>query len=230
VSLVALLIVATLESRSAAAAPVPAAGLPVGRAPAGDAGAGDTEARKVAEDERRLLARLRALREAPGGSGHLVGSLGIGKGLRFNNPFRLATQLGEDAASASLTATYLDLGLAATYGAEGGLQHGAALHLGGALQGISQAFVTPTYLVTHRLDPRWVVLGRAGPSFLFTPDPNVGGELAAGAMLFATAGLGVSAEALFDLFYGAATLDAVATLHPILSLQLGLVVDLEVLP
>lgn len=199
--------------------------------PGTDAGArGPTPAATAELDEARALRRLRALREDPGGTGHLIGSIGLGRGLRFNNPYRLATQLGDDAASASLTATYLDVGLAGTYGPADGVQHGAALHLGGALHGVAQPFVTPTYLATWRADPRWLILGRAGPSFLLGPDPNVGGEIAAGAVVFGTAGLGVSAEALFDLFYGAATLDTTAALHPIVSLQLALVVDLEVLP
>lgn len=190
--------------------------------------AGATRAEPL--DEARALRRLRALREDPGGTGHLTGSIGLGRGLRFNNPYRVSTQLGDDAASASLTATYVDVGLAATYGAADGVQHGAALHVGGALHGIAQPFATPTYLATWRVDPRWMLLGRAGPTFLLAPDPNVGGEIAAGAVLFGTAGLGVGAEALVDLFYGAATLDTTAALHPIVSLQLALVVDLEVLP
>lgn len=212
---------------AAGAAPRVAAAAP----PEASAGARGTTAAPPGEvDEARALRRLRALREEPGGTSHLLGSIGLGRGLRFNNPYRLATQLGDDAASASLTATYLDVGLAATHGPADGVQHGAALHLGGALHGVAQPFVTPTYLATWRADPRWLILGRAGPSFLLGPDPNVGGEIAAGAVLFGTAGLGVSAEALFDLFYGAATLDTTAALHPIVSLQLALVVDLEVLP
>ena len=51
----------------------------------------------------------------------------FGEGLRFNNPYRLATPLGGDAESVSRTAPYVDIGFAATFGHPLGLQHGAAL-------------------------------------------------------------------------------------------------------
>ena len=38
----------------------------------------------------------------------------FGDGLRFNNPYRLATPLGDNAESLSRTAPYVDIGLAAT--------------------------------------------------------------------------------------------------------------------
>ncbi len=181
-------------------------------------------------DDAALLARLRRLRQPPEPSGRFMGSLALGKGIRFNNPYRLSTQLGDDAASLSATATFLDVGLGGAFGDPGALQHGATLHLGGALEGISQAYVTPSYLAVARPHPRWLVLGRVGPSFLLSPDPNVGGELGAGGAWFATAGLGVGGEASFDFFYGAATPDAAASAIPIVSLQLGIYVDLEALP
>lgn len=56
----------------------------------------------------------------------------------FNNPYRLATQLGEDARSVSLTATYADLGLGLAFGPPDGLQHGAAVHASFALAGVSR--------------------------------------------------------------------------------------------
>jgi hypothetical protein len=75
-----------------------------------------------------------------------------------------------------------------------------------------------------------MAIGRAGPSVLLTPDSNVGAELAAGGAWFATTGLGLSSELVFDLFYGAATYERTATAYPVLSLQLAVVVDVEVLP
>jgi A/G-specific adenine glycosylase len=181
-------------------------------------------------DDTALLARLRRLREPPGLSGRFMGSMAFGKGIRFNNPYRLATQLGDDAASLSATATYFDVGLGGAFGDPEGLQHGAAIHLGGAIEGVSQAYVSTTYLAVMRPHPRWLALGRAGPTFLLTPDPNAGGEIALGGAWFATAGFGVGGEAMFDLFYGAATPDGGASAIPIVSLQLGLYVDLEALP
>jgi hypothetical protein len=37
-------------------------------------------------------------------------SLAVGRGLRFNNPYRLEKPLGDTAESVSLAATYLDIG------------------------------------------------------------------------------------------------------------------------
>src|SRR5689334_12933139 len=42
---------------------------------------------------------------------HWLGGVGVGKGLRLNNPYRLPRVLGDDAESLSLTATYLDVHL-----------------------------------------------------------------------------------------------------------------------
>jgi hypothetical protein len=41
---------------------------------------------------------------------HGFGELMLGKGLRLNNPFRLATPVGDDPDGLSFTAYYLDLG------------------------------------------------------------------------------------------------------------------------
>src|SRR5262249_5432204 len=59
----------------------------------------------------------------------VFGTVMGGTGLRFNNPYRLATPLGSDAESVSRTAAYVDLGLGATFGSPLGFQHGAALRL-----------------------------------------------------------------------------------------------------
>src|SRR4051812_8838246 len=40
---------------------------------------------------------------------HWLGGAYLGRGLRFNNPYRLRSELGDGAQSLSLTATYLDL-------------------------------------------------------------------------------------------------------------------------
>ena len=58
-----------------------------------------------------------------------LASLSVGRGLRFNNPYRLARPLGDSAESVSLAATYLDLGLGLLFGGRD-FRHGVAL--GGA--------------------------------------------------------------------------------------------------
>ena len=191
----------------AAAAPAESAALPEERAPS-----------------------LRELSGPPSRYAHLVGTLELGKGMRFNNPYRLGTQLGATAESVSLTSTYLDLGGAVAFGPPDGLQHGVALHLSFALAGVSQAVLTPTYIAAYRGPRRFLAYGRLGPSIVLTPDPTIGGELAAGFGWFFTSRLAVAGELVGDIFYGAGTPTKGISTYPILSAQLGLLVDYEILP
>ncbi len=174
--------------------------------------------------------KARALAPADGAYLHLMGALALGRGLRFNNPYRLATPLGKTAESLSLTASYADLSVSGTLGDPDGLQHGLSMHLSAALAGVPQEVLTPSYMAAYRLPPRFWVWGRAGLPVVLEPDANVGYELAAGGAWLATAGIGATAELVGDLFYGAATQDKPVTAIPILSLQIGVVVDVEVLP
>ncbi|MFO0758289.1 MAG: hypothetical protein U0359_17475 [Byssovorax sp.] len=161
---------------------------------------------------------------------HVFGTAEIGKGLRFNNPYRLATQLGDTPESLSLTATYLDLGAAFTLGEAHGLEHGAALHLTFALAGVPQQVLTPTYVLGYRPSARMFAYGRVGPSIVLSPDPTFGAELDGGFAYFVTSRVAVAGELCFDLYYGAGTPERGVIAYPILSGQLGLLVDYEVLP
>src|SRR5262245_58391121 len=84
-------------------------------------------------------------RPAPPGDGATPISallqLSFGRGVRFNNPYRLATPLGDTAESVSLAATYLDLGGALLFG-PGDFRHGVSLGGAVALQGIGQLVLT----------------------------------------------------------------------------------------
>ena len=171
-----------------------------------------------------------ALRPADGGYLHFMSALAIGRGLRFNNPYRLATPLGDDAESVSASATYADLSVSAASGDPDGFQHGGSLHFSVALQGVPQEVMTPSYLVAHRLPPRAWAFARAGLPVVIGPDPNLGYELALGGAFMVSAGIGVTAELVGDLFYGAATQDQAYSVVPMLSLQAGVIVDFEVLP
>lgn len=167
---------------------------------------------------------------APGTYMHLFGALAVGRGLRFNNPYRLATPLGDDAESLSLTATYADASLSATFGDPEAIEHGGSVHFSVALEGVPQEVLTPSYLALTRFGPRVLAYGRAGLALVLGPDENLGYELALGGAYLVTAGLGVNAELVGDLFYGAATQERSASAIPILSFQLGVLVDYEVLP
>lgn len=170
------------------------------------------------------------LRPADGTYAHLFGTLSIGRGIRFNNPYRLATPMGDDAESLSWTATYVDLAASALLGNPEGLQHGVSLHLSAALDGVPQEVFTPSYIAAYALPPSFFVYGRAGLPIVVEPDTNVGYELAFGGAWLVTAGLGVTSELVGDLFYGAATQEKSVSMIPVLSLQIGVIVDYEILP
>ncbi len=183
-----------------------------------------------AELDAKTLAQFRRLDREPGDAAQVSAALFFGRGLRFNNPYRLRTQLGDTAESMSLTATYLDASVAMGFGPADGAHHGAAVHLSVALEGISQQAISASYVLGYRGAEPFGVYGRAGPSVLLSPDPNLGGELAAGAAYFFTGVLGLTAELVGNLYYGAGTYTATYTAYPILSAQLGIIADLEVLP
>ena len=189
-------------------------------------------AEPVASDdaEAATLAQFHRLDYTPGGTAQLSAALFFGRGLRFNNPYRLRTELGSDAESMSLTATYLDASIAMGFGPADGLHHGAAVHLSFALEGVAQQAISASYVLGYRGAAPWWVYGRLGPSLLVAPDPNLGGELAAGAAYFFTGVLGVTGELVGNLFYGAGTYTGSYTAYPIVSGQLGIIADLEVLP
>lgn len=161
---------------------------------------------------------------------HLFSSFGYGRGVRWNNPYRLQTELGSGADSASLTAGYFDAGLGAMLGDPNGLQHGAVLHLSFAANGISQQVLSLGYVGALPLGASALAYARAGVPFVLSPDTGIGFEVAAGATYFVTGALGVNAELVQSLFVGAATWEHDPSLYPVTSLQLGLWFDYEVLP
>lgn len=154
-----------------------------------------------------------------------LGALSFGRGLRFNNPYRLATPLGKSAESVSLSATYLDLGAGLLAPALPGLQHGATVDALFALDGINQFGLTPSYLVQFALAPELWLHGRVGIPFVITPDTTVGLEAGVGPRFAFGWGLSVTAELVGSVFFGAATEEKSVTTIPMLSLQLGVCFD-----
>ncbi len=152
-----------------------------------------------------------------------------GTGLRFNNPFRLATPLGSDAESVSRTAAFTDLGFAATFGNPLRIQHGMAFRTSIALEGVGQVVMTPSYLAYRRVGAL-AYWGRGGVPLVLSPEVTWGLEAAAGGAWFVRGGVGLAAEIVGDVFYGAGTADVRVATYPVLSGQLGVVVAYEVLP
>ncbi len=165
-----------------------------------------------------------------GGYARVFGTLSGGRGLRFNNPFRLSDQLGAGAESVSATAPYFDMSANVTFGDPNGLQHGGAVHFAVALQGVGQQAFSFSYLMLHRGRSPLMLYGRLGVSLLTAPDFNAGAELAFGAAYFFTGGVGVTSELVGNLFYGAGTYEVAVTTIPVVSAQGGLIFDFEVLP
>lgn len=153
----------------------------------------------------------------------------VGTGLRFNNPYRLATVLGETAESVSRTPAYLDLGAAVLFGGPTRFQHGAQLGFSIALEGVRQAVFTPSYVLARRKGA-FALQARVGTPIVLTPDVTVGGELALAGTWFFRAALGLRAEVVGDVFYGAGTVERKVPAYPMLSFAAGLVVAYEVLP
>jgi hypothetical protein len=104
------------------------------------------------------------------------------------------------------------------------------LHFSIALDGVTQEVLSPSYLLLHSLLPDLSAYGRVGVPLVLEPDLGGGVELATGAVWFVTAGMGVTAELVGSLFFGAATWERDPSVIPIASLQLGAWFEYEVLP
>lgn len=152
-----------------------------------------------------------------------------GTGLRFNNPYRLATPLGSDAESVSRTNAYVDLGLGMTLGNPLGFQHGIALRNTVGVEGVGQVVMTPSYFLWRRKSAL-AAFGRAGVPLVLTPDVTMGFEGAVGGAFFFLGGIGVVAEMVGDIFYGTGTRDVKTATYPVLSGQFGFIGTYEVLP
>jgi hypothetical protein len=156
--------------------------------------------------------------------------VGVGKGLRLNNPFRLQTQLGSSAESLSLSAAYLDLRGAMLLGDPFGWHYGGALSVGLALEGIAQQVVTPAFSTGSPLSEQFFLAALVGCPLVLGPDFNAGVELGLELSYWPRAGWGFYSGVLWDQFWGAATDEASAASIPILALQMGVSLQYEVLP
>ena len=223
-------VVASCAARSVLAGPGEEAADRPGSPPSGAGRASAEDGSVSGPDDRTLDARFSALSEPTGTHARVLAGLAFGEGLRFNNPFRLSTQLGQSPESLSLTAPYADLGLAVAFGPPDGVEHGVALRLSLSMRGVAQQVLSASYLLLHRGAGAFMPYGRAGLAVVTAPDPNVGGELAGGAAYFFTGALGISAELVTSLFYGAGTYDVRYAVYPVVSAQVGLVAAFEVLP
>jgi hypothetical protein len=184
-----------------------------------------------AEEPDAELARQRLRRMSePGGYLNAFTTFMFGGGLRFNNPYRLSHVLGDSGESLSLTAPYVDMAVVLAGGSPTGLMHGGRLGWSIATSGVPQGTITPAYLVGLRPGAHWLLYAWLGVPILTAPDFNAGAELAVASTYFVRAGIGVTAAVVADGFYGAGTLETRAAFYPVVSAQLGVSINYEVLP
>lgn len=155
---------------------------------------------------------------------------GVGKGLRFNNPFRLQTQLGSNAESLSLSAAYLDLRGVVLFGDPFGWHYGAAASVALAVQGVPQQVVTPAFTTGLPLSEAFWLNGFLGCPLVLGPDFNAGVEFGLEVSYWPRAGWGIYTGLAWDQFWGAATDESTAAAIPILAAQAGLSLQYELLP
>ena len=153
----------------------------------------------------------------------------FGDGLRFDDPYRLATVLGSSAEEVSRTASYVDLAAGMTLGDPRGFQNGFSLHLSLAVEGVQQSVLAPSYVLYRRFRDV-AAYARAATPLVLSPDVTWGLEGALGGIWFVRAGLGLTAEIVGDVFYGAGTREVSAAAYPILSGQIGIALAYEVVP
>jgi hypothetical protein len=157
-----------------------------------------------------------------------LAALSVGRGLRFNNPYRLERPLGDSGESVSLSATYLDLSLAMLL-AGPSVDQGVSLSALFALDGIGQFGLTPSYLAQLPMSGRFTARGRLGVPIVIAPDATIGLEAALGSNFLISHGLGLTSELVASVFFGAATEETSVTTIPMLSLQLGIMFEHGVL-
>jgi hypothetical protein len=183
---------------------------------------GSLPAARAAEGETRQDARK------PGWA-DVYATAFVGDGLRFDNPYRLSTVLGSQAQSLSRTAAYADVGVALSFGDPAAIAHGLAIRVSTALEGVSQTVLTPGYQLLHRWGP-WGSYARLGLPLVLGPDTTWGLEGGVGGIWFARAGIGLAAEIVGDVFYGAGTREVGTATYPVLSAQGGLFLSWEAMP
>jgi hypothetical protein len=90
---------------------------------------------------------------------------------------------------------------------------------------MQQLVVMPSYLLYWNVAPELFAFGHAGVPIAVTSGVSAGAEFGVALGYRMLAGVGAYTEAAVELFGGANT-----TIHPMVSLEVGLFIDYEVLP
>jgi hypothetical protein len=153
--------------------------------------------------------------------------------LSFGAPLRLTRNVDLDQNQVAPAFVDAMLGVTLLHGStlQHGLGLGASLNVtgeGGYTEPVvpgQQLVLMPAYLMFLPFDPDWVALAHLGVPFSLTGVPSFGFELAIGGGYRCLAGVLAYAELGFTSFIG-----TTGTLHPMIGLELGFMLDYEVLP
>jgi hypothetical protein len=160
----------------------------------------------------------------------ILGSVGAGSMLRIVNDLSLSQE--------RIGPSFLDIAGSVVFAGAGVFRHGATLAISTNLNGegppppddngidpVTQWTLTPSYLAYLRFSDDFVLSGRAGVNLTIAPYFVPGVEASAAATYLFTAGLGAYAEVSANLSFGVAPEPS-----PTASVELGLMIDYEVLP
>ncbi len=139
--------------------------------------------------------------------------------------------------------SYLDVFGGVVLPGRGRLRHAVTLHVTANLSGdgnytfgldpMEQWTFTPAYTARFALQddpvPDFLIYGRFGVPLTVSPDFTWGVELDVGAAYMLLAGFGIYAEIGYSMFFGADDRGGDLSIHPLLSGELGVLFDIEVL-
>jgi hypothetical protein len=156
-----------------------------------------------------------------------VGTLSSGAGLRLAR--------NRDFGQSVVSPAFLDVLGGYVFASSGTLRSGVGLGAsiaytddGGYTEpviALEQLVLMPAYLLRYEVSPDVTLLAHGGVPIVVAGGPSCGLELAGALGYRMLAGFGAFAELGFDTFIGAAT-----TFHPLVTLELGVFIDYEVLP
>jgi hypothetical protein len=158
---------------------------------------------------------------------HLLARIGPGASVRFRKD--------EQFDQGWLAPAFIDVTGAYLWSGRGRLRHAIGLAAscnltadGGYTEPIypgEQWVLAPLYLALYTVNAELALTGRVGPEFTVSNSKAWGIGFTAGASYYLLAGFGPFAEAGVDVYFGEN-----ASVHPLMSLQIGLFVDHELLP
>lgn len=194
-----------------------------------------TDGEEIIPGMRRQVVELEAPPEVETNPLRMVYTLGVGGSLRLVKNLQFQ--------QSRFAPLYIELGVGAVLPGSGMLRHQLGLQVNTNLTSdgpenfgvspVSQWTITPSY--TARLAfgdevvPDFLLGIRGGVPITVSPDFSIGGELSVSGTYMILAGFGVYLEATGSLFFGANSREGNITAHPLLSAELGVAFDLEVL-